>query len=130
MTIIYTAKQDVKARVRNRRRKIAGSRHFRISAKAKRTIIIASICAMTVFGGYFGVRGEGFTTGAFAAEETIYKTVMVYNGDTIWGIASKYTEPSKDVRKQVRAICELNEVEPGQIHPGQTLLVPVPAHMA
>jgi len=133
MTIIDNDKYSVQARLRRRRRRISGNRHIRINiyGRANRLMIVGSICLMIMLGGYFGVRGDGIgDIKAFAAEETVYKTVTVYNGDTLWGIASTYTEPSKDIRKQVKAICDLNDVSPGKIYPGQVLLVPVPAHLA
>jgi len=115
---------DAKVRLRKQRRRTAVIRKRRI-------MIIVNICLVIAFGGYFGVHGDGISDSkAYAAEQTVYKTVTVYSGDTIWGIASEFTEASKDVRKQVKAICELNDVNPGKIYPGQTLLVPVPAHMA
>jgi len=90
-----------------------------------------SISLALLFGGYFGVHGDiNIGNGAYAAEETIYKTVTIYSGDTLWGIASDYTEPSKDIRKLVKEICEINDVSPGDIIPGQTILVPIPAHLA
>ena len=81
---------------------------------------------------YVGTQVDGYIdagspSGAFAAEEALYKKVTVHNGDTIWGIASEYNEPSKDIRISVKEICKLNDVEPGKIYPGQVLLVPVPA---
>jgi len=131
MTIIYSGKQDVQTRVRRRRRKINIKQNAKRSVKTRRLMVIVSICLITMFGGYFGVNGDRvFDSRAFAAEQTVYKTVTVYSGDTIWGIANEYTEPSKDIRKQVKAICELNDVTPGNIYPGQILLVPVPAHLA
>ena len=134
MTII-TTKKDVQARIRARRRRIAGARNGIKNGKTRRLAVIAGMCLIVMLGGYFGVRGEGFaelrhSSGAYAAEETVYKKVTVYSGDTLWGIAGEYTEPSKDVRKMVKAICDLNNVSPGKIYPGQVILVPVSAHLA
>ena len=125
--MIIQERNDVQARVRRRRRR---NRQNKPVYNSRRVLIVTSICLLMIFGGYFGVRGEfANNNGAYAAEETIYKTVTVYSGDTIWGIASQYTEPSKDVRKLVREICEINDVMPGKIYAGQILLVPVPAHL-
>ena len=134
MTII-DSRNDVQARLRARRRRIAIKRHANAGGRTQRALLVTGICLIVMFCGYFGVRGEGFSdlrhsSGAYAAEETIYKEVIVYSGDTLWGIASLYSDPSKDVRKLVRAICDLNEVSPGKIYPGQVILVPVPAHLA
>ena len=134
MSIIQVSKYDVRTRVRRRRRHIAGTRRARISRRARSLLIITGICIITMFGGYLGVRQDvsgniGISAGTFAAEEIVYKAVTIYSGDTIWGIAGEYTEPSQDIRKQVKTICELNGIAPGDIYPGQILLVPVPAQL-
>ena len=135
MSIIQGNNYDAHTRVRRRRRQIAGTRRARMSRRARSVLIITCICIITMFGGYLGVRQDvsgdiGVSAGTFAAEETVYEAVTIYSGDTIWGIAGDYSEPSQDVRKQIRAICELNDISPGDIYPGQTILVPIPAHMA
>ena len=135
MTIIYANEQNVNVRIRRRRRRLCETRRERISGMTRRILIITCISMFVAFGGYFGIHNEGTSgmkieSGAYAAEATIYKSVIVYAGDTIWGIASTYTEPSSDVRKLVREICDLNGVTPGKIYPGQVLMVPVKAHLA
>ena len=135
MTITYGNRYDVQTRVRRRRRKITEIRHKCVSRKIKSICVIVTICASMTLFGYIGAQDNGYmnsglSSGAFAAEETVYKKVIVYKGDTIWGIASEYTEPSKDIRKNIKVICEINNVEPGKIYPGQVLLVPVPASLA
>jgi len=132
MTIIST-NVNVQARVRARRRRIAGSRQSILNGRVRRSSIIAIICFIMIFGGYLGIRGDWYSNskldnGAYAAEVIIYEKVTVYSGDTLWDIACEYTEPSKDVRKLVKEICDLNDVSPGKIYPGQVLLVPVHSH--
>lgn len=112
-----------------------GKKHGRIRA----VFVIAAICLMTLLAGYVdaygslrsGSSGMSFSgQAAQAAEETVYKRIIVQSGDTLWGIAGEYSEPSKDIRKLVREICALNGIEPGGIYPGQAIIVPVPAHLA
>ena len=55
---------------------------------------------------------------------------MVHSGDTLWGIASEYSDPAKDIRKNIKDICEINDINSGNIYPGQIIKVPVPAHLA
>ena len=130
MTIMQS-QPDARSRVRTRRRQIAEARQGKSVYRKCRLIITTIICFLVVFGVYFGVRGDiDIGNGAYAAEETIYKKVTIYSGDTLWNIASDYTEPSKDIRKLVKEICEINDVSPGDIIPGQTILVPIPAHLA
>ena len=134
---------NARERVRRRRRKHAGLRRNkptngkgagRIYGKAIRVLIIIAVCFATLFVGYLGaynsIRSDtGLSYTAQAEETIILKTVTVHSGDTLWGIASRYSEPSKDIRKQIREICELNGVKAGEIYPGQLIIVPVPAHL-
>jgi nucleoid-associated protein YgaU len=54
-----------------------------------------------------------------------YEKVVVYSGDTLWGIASKYTDDNKDVRRTIYEIRKLNKLDSALINPGQELLVPI-----
>ena len=129
MSLIYGNEHDVQASVRRRRRRIAGTRRIRTNRRVRSLMIIISVSMIAAIGGYTGIQNgfsdTGISNKAYAAEIDIYERVVVKSGDTIWDIAGNYTEPSKDVRKQVRAICEINNVEPGKIYPGQVLLVPL-----
>lgn len=137
---MYASGFEVQERVRRRRRKRAGT-----SAAKKKTgngrgnlrtvFVVAAVCLITVLAGYISAysdlrSGAGLSYTAEAAEETVYKSIVVESGDTLWGIAGEYSEPSQDIRRQIREICELNGIEPGGIYPGQIIIVPVPAHLA
>jgi len=52
-------------------------------------------------------------------------TVTVHPGDTLWGIASRFSDGNVDIRHVVRTISELNGLEGSIIRPGQGILVPV-----
>ena len=85
--------------------------------------------------GYISVQGNdiadtGLAYTAQAAEETLYEYVIIKSGDTLWGIASEYADPSRDIRKSIKDICDINDVKPGNIYPGQVIKVPIPAHKA
>ncbi|MDR3363740.1 MAG: LysM peptidoglycan-binding domain-containing protein [Clostridiales Family XIII bacterium] len=131
----YIQANDVQTRIRRRRRRLAGTRRERTSIRMRRAAIIVSACVMTALAGYIGAQDGGILdTGlsytAQAAEETLCKNITVQSGDTIWSIASAYAEPSTDIRKSIKEICALNGIEPGKIYPGQTIKVPIPAHLA
>jgi LysM repeat protein len=51
-------------------------------------------------------------------------TVVVGDGDTLWGIAADVAD-SGETREMVRRIVELNALSSATIHPGQELAVPV-----
>ena len=123
-----------KERVRNRRRKITEARKAKMALRAQTPLIIVIVCMITALTGYISVQGNtvpdtGLAYTAQAEGETIYKTVVVHSGDTLWGIASEYSDPSKDIRKLIKEICALNDIKPGNIYPGQTLMVPISAYL-
>ena len=130
MTVEFENNENVKTRLRRRRRKIICGRRNRAAVRIRGLIIALSLCLITCMAGYIGAHdGNAGNTGiaftAHAEEKVIYKNVVVQNGDTIWGIADRYVEPSKDIRKLVSEICGLNDIEPGSIYPGQIIMVPV-----
>jgi nucleoid-associated protein YgaU len=48
---------------------------------------------------------------------------VVIAGDTLWGIAVRLC-PDEDPRPLMDAIAEANDVDPGALRPGQTLIIP------
>jgi LysM repeat protein len=62
---------------------------------------------------------------AQGTQESQYTTVVVHSGDTLWAIASEYTDNNKDVRETIYNIKKANNMDGGMIVPGQELLVPI-----
>ena len=54
---------------------------------------------------------------------TIHKEYTVSRGETLWDIASQYTD-SKDVRKKVYEIKEVNKLKTSTIYEDQVLIIP------
>ena len=54
-----------------------------------------------------------------------YKEVVVSQGDTLWSIAGRYTDTSKDIRKTVYEIKSMNAGAENTLYPGDVLLVPI-----
>ena len=52
------------------------------------------------------------------------RSYVVRSGDTLWSIADRVA-PGQDPRPVVDAIASANEVGPGLIVPGQTLVIPL-----
>jgi FOG: LysM repeat len=135
MTVDFIIKENASVRIRKRRRRLENGRRNRVVRVTRIPVAIILICLLTGMAGYIGASdGKTNDTGlvftAHAEEQTIYKNIVVKNGDTLWGIASKYMDPSKDIRKEINDICKLNDITPGSIYPGQVLKISVPAHLA
>lgn len=63
---------------------------------------------------------------AFADEPAYrYQNVTVCSGDTMWDIASRWSDDKEDVRQVVYRICEANGLSSKHVYPGQVLKVPV-----
>ena len=72
---------------------------------------------LTVVSGHSAATGE-------AGRPVETRTIVVGEGDTLWGIASKIAEPGK-VRETIHYIEELNALPSASLMRGQELAVPV-----
>jgi len=68
------------------------------------------------------------TTEASAMET--YRQVTVHQNETLWTIAEENSSNHVDTRDLVAEICDINDVKPDEIQPGDTLIVPVEASEA
>ena len=60
------------------------------------------------------------------AGQSQFDVIQVMPGDTVWKIAEKHSTARQDIREVVSAIRQMNQLDHnGQIHPGQSLKVPV-----
>jgi LysM repeat protein len=75
------------------------------------------LVAFTVFSGYSAATGE-------AGEQQPSRTVVVEEGDTLWGIASAVAEPG-GTRELVHRIQQLNNLPGPELVEGQELAVPI-----
>ena len=60
-----------------------------------------------------------------ASSTDTYRQVVVHENETIWTIAEENCSNEKDIRVQVNEICEINDIQAGDVQPGDTLIVPV-----
>jgi len=132
MTVEFENRENVKSRVRKRRRAIGKIRYDRRPKALKGPFLVIAICMIAGIAGYIGAQGggtgdTGLAYSVHADEAVVYDNVVVKSGDTLWGIASGYTDPSKDIRKTISEICAVNDIKAGAIYPGQVIKVPVPA---
>jgi|SRR6056297_1471040 len=64
---------------------------------------------------------------AFSAskEEHQYIEILVQDGDTLWDITKEYYDGTKDIRRIVHDVGNINGIEGAMIKPGDRILVPV-----
>ena len=128
----YTNDDNVRIRLRKRRRKKKEGRRHSVSFSYRLPVVIVAVCAMTAMAGYIGaqdgsIADTGLVYSAHAEVQTSYLNIRIQSGDTIWGIASEYALPTEDIRKLVKKICDINDIKPGELYPGQIIQVPIPA---
>lgn len=73
------------------------------------------------------VGGFGFLSGineSTASVTTDYASYTVAYGDTMWDIADEVNHSDTDTRKVVYAICQINDIQAGDLQPGMVLRVP------
>ncbi len=82
------------------------------------TVIIVFIFSLLyLLGGFINIV-EGY-------EPNKYMEIYVKGGDTIWGIARKYSSKAIDIRESIYKIERLNKLESFNIRPGQLIKVPI-----
>ncbi|HEU4513729.1 MAG TPA: LysM peptidoglycan-binding domain-containing protein [Nocardioidaceae bacterium] len=93
----------------------------RLTRRGRLTLLLVFVglafALFTVFGGQSAATGE-------AGEPVETTTVVVGEGDTLWGIASEVAEPG-EVREMIHYIQELNALPSASLMRGQELAVPV-----
>jgi len=95
--------------------------HYRI-VKPVRFFIFVLICVMAIV---FAVYSLTSYNRAQATSFNTYVQVSVKENDSLWDIASEYTDKYSDVRDTIDDICEINGIGPEDIQPGDIVFVPV-----
>ena len=78
-------------------------------------VIAVAMIPVVLAGLYFAVAREPI--------EYYDTTVLVQEGDTLWGIAKDAVGEKVDVRQSIREIITENNLDGANIHPGMTLKV-------
>ena len=73
--------------------------------------VVISICSANTFG---------------SAQPMQVETVVVEQGDSLWGIASRYAD-GRDVREVICEIKTFNSMEQADLYPGMVLEIPISA---
>ena len=122
--------KDINRRICRRRRWLLQERRARAIRRSRIPVIVLGLCAVTSIGGFvYAQDGKGadmpVVNRAHASELLRTETVQVHSGDTVWGIAERYNDGSRDTRELVQQICTFNHIEPGKLQAGQILRVPL-----
>ncbi|RNL87395.1 LysM peptidoglycan-binding domain-containing protein [Halostreptopolyspora alba] len=110
----------------------------KLTRRGRAVLVVALTVAATVAGSLLflakATAGD-LPSGASAAtaahdevddfDEPEEETVIVQDGDTLWGIAER-VRPTEDPRRTVHEIVEVNDLDGSTLNPGQELVVPVP----
>lgn len=94
---------------------------YRVESKTRFILFIISMI-LIIFGMVNFVLRPEYVSGS---TEPIYETVIVKTGDTLWDIASKYVDAKTDIRMFIYDISVVNEIQNGQLIPGQEILIPM-----
>ena len=92
----------------------------RTRVRRRRTAVLAAGAVLAGF--WVGPVGHALG-GAGGPVPISSQRYVVRGGDTLWSIAHRVV-PEEDPRPVVDAIADANDVEPGDIRPGQILVVP------
>ncbi len=92
---------------------------YRRAIRRHRMRALALLSAIAVI-----IGGIMFAHGTVANERFDVVTVTVKEGDTLWGLASKYGDGKDDVRKLVYKISKLNSIDNACVRAGDVIYIP------
>jgi hypothetical protein len=96
---------------------------LRLTRRGQLVVVVGALLLLLA-GAFFAGAGSVATERAGTPEPT--RTVMISEGDTLWGIASEIA-PDGDVRAMVDRIERLNALDSALVQVGQRLQVPATA---
>lgn len=99
---------------RQRRRAVRKSRELR------RKMFFIMTITMILSLGTFALGGQGNQT-----TRTVYESVVIHSGDTIWSIAEEYKMEKENIEHMVDKIMKMNDLCSSNIKAGQRIIVPV-----
>lgn len=98
-----------------------GEAHVRLTRRGRQVlaalVLTAATAASVTVGGLLGA--------AVAVDHPVAAdSVVVRQGDTLWGIAAAVADPGEDVRDVLTRIAALNDLDGSHLAVGQELLLP------
>lgn len=95
-------------------------KRYRIRSHTRFTIFLTLVILSTIY--FAGLAFGG--SQAVSLTEPAYATIIVQNGDTLWGLAKAYGPEHQDIRRTVYTICQINSITPDDIKPGDMIWIP------
>lgn len=90
--------------------------------KYRRVVALGAICIATSIATY-----SIATTSNEQASETKQIVYTVQQGDTLWGITSKFVDDSDNILQVMHDIKAVNDIENGHLTPGQKIKIELKA---
>jgi nucleoid-associated protein YgaU len=94
-----------------------------LPARSRRRRAAAVLAIVVATGLLIGPVASASDHGSGGQTAASFGRYVVRPGDTLWAIARR-AEPGSDPRPMIQAIQEANDLEPGDLIPGRTLLIP------
>lgn len=102
--------------------KKTGRHHYRI-ANPVRFFIFILVCTMVITFAGMTLVSAGH---AEAAAVNTYAQVTIQEDDTLWGLVERFNPDANiDIQSAVYDICEINDINAGDIRPGDVIFIPV-----
>lgn len=96
-------------------------RRYRVSSKIRFSIFLAFI-AVLILSTYMAFVG---VTDAQGDTVERYEIISVNDGDSLWTLAKNHVPKDMDIREYVYHVAKYNNVDPGDLNPGEKIKLPI-----
>ena len=96
-------------------------RRYRVSSKIRFCIFLAFI-AVLILSTYMAFVG---VTDAQGDTVERYEIISVNDGDSLWTLAKNHVPKDMDIREYVYHVAKYNDVDPGDLNPGEKIKLPI-----
>ena len=90
--------------------------------KNKRRFLIIVMILISIISSIFIFTTKSIESKEFPLE---YQDLAILKGDTLWDIAKEITDETEDIRKVIRHIKKINNMETSEIFTGQVIKIPI-----
>lgn len=114
----YKSIHEESMTMKQRGRGILSNGLARHSAK----LIVCAILSVLLFTSFLLMKTDA--SSEFVTANANEQTVVVTAGDTLWGIATRFSDRSDDIQYYIYKIKERNQLNNVDLKPGQLLIIP------